>query len=69
MKNRIIYGLMVMICCIGLPLITFAQGPPDPEDTPIDGGLTVLLAAGVAYGAKKYRDHKKKQEDEGQDLK
>ena len=70
MKNRNIYRLLIMICCISLPLITFAQGPPDPEDTPIDGGLTVLLAAGVAYGAKKYRDHKKKQqEDEAQGLK
>lgn len=26
------------------------------EDAPIDGGLSVLLAAGVGYGAKKLRD-------------
>ncbi|HMK24909.1 MAG TPA: hypothetical protein VK483_02690 [Chitinophagaceae bacterium] len=69
MKNRIIYGLMIMICCIGLPLITFAQGPPDPEDVPIDGGLCVLLAAGVGYGIKKYRDSKKNQDEESQELK
>ena len=58
MKNRIIYWLMILIFCISLPLLTFAQGPPDPEDTPIDGGLAVLLAAGVCYGVKKYRENR-----------
>ena len=43
------------------------NSPPPPEDTPIDGGLTVLLAAGAAYGVKKYREHKKNgAEDEGE---
>jgi hypothetical protein len=60
---------MIMICCIGLPLLTFAQGPPDPQDTPIDGGLTILLAAGVGYGIKKYRDGKKKNMGEENELK
>lgn len=27
--------------------------PPDPQDIPIDGGLGFLLAAGVAYAAKR----------------
>ena len=27
--------------------------PPDPVDIPIDGGLGFLLAAGVAYAAKR----------------
>ena len=35
--------------------------PPPPEDTPIDGGLTLLLAAGAVYGVKKYRDGKQRQ--------
>lgn len=52
--------LMVLIA----PSIVFAQGPPDPNDIPIDGGLSLLLAAGAAYGVKKYRDHKKKGDDE-----
>lgn len=34
-------------------------GPPPPNDAPIDGGLTLLLAAGAAYGVKKYRDGRK----------
>ncbi len=69
MRTRVIYSLLIMIFCIGLPLITFAQGPPDPDDTPIDGGLTLLLAAGAAYGIKKYRDGKKKREEEEAGLK
>jgi hypothetical protein len=35
-----------------LPLSLPAQGPDDPDDTPIDGGLMLLIAAGAAYGVK-----------------
>lgn len=28
---------------------------PDTQEMPIDGGLVVLLAAGAAYGLRKYR--------------
>jgi hypothetical protein len=48
-----------LLLCFALPLVTLAQGPDDPEDTPIDGGLSLLLAAGVGYGVKKYKDVKK----------
>lgn len=36
-------------------------GPPfgDPCPVPIDGGVGFLIAAGLAYGGKKYRDQKK----------
>ena len=40
---------------IGLPLM--AQGAPPA--TPIDGGLSLLLAAGGIYGIKKIRDSRK----------
>lgn len=30
----------------------------DHEDIPLDGGVSILIAAGVAYGAKKYRDYR-----------
>jgi hypothetical protein len=41
--------------------------PPDPIDTdttniPFDGGLSLLLLAGVGYGAKKIRDQRKQKE-------
>ena len=63
MKKTDVYRMLIMLVCIAIPMITLAQGPPDPEDTPIDGGLSLLLAAGVGYGVKKYRDSKKKQEE------
>lgn len=36
--------------------------PVGDTDVPIDGGAVLLLAAGAAYGAKKLRDKKKKEE-------
>lgn len=49
----------------GLNLVQ-AQGPgsggptPDPTAVPIDGGASLLLAAGVGFGLKKLRDHRKR---------
>ena len=58
-----------MVAFICLPAAVSAQGDPgcdplcncraDGTTCPIDGGLTALLAAGVAYGIKKYKDGKK----------
>ena len=58
-KIKIIYSVIILAICLILPMIIFAQADP-PGDTPIDGGVTLLLAAGAAYGVKKYREHKKK---------
>jgi len=66
MKKRIIFLLMTAIITICFPLFTIAQGgglPAAPADVPIDGGLSLLLAAGVGYGIKKYRDGKRKGSD------
>jgi hypothetical protein len=37
--------------------------PPPPQDIPIDGGLFVLIAAGVAYGARKLFKQQKEDSD------
>jgi hypothetical protein len=63
MKKRDVYIMLILIICIAIPMLTMAQGPDDPDDGPIDGGLSILLAAGAAYGAKKYKENKRKQED------
>ena len=34
--------------------------PGEDPDAPIDGGLSILLAAGVGYGIKKANDQRKK---------
>ena len=41
--------------------------PPDdidPLNVPFDGGASILLASGLAYGAKKYRERKSKKSGE-----
>jgi hypothetical protein len=40
--------------------IATEEGPPNPSDAPVDGGISLLLAAGVAYGIRK--QHKRSQE-------
>ncbi|MDO7884908.1 PID-CTERM protein-sorting domain-containing protein [Hymenobacter cheonanensis] len=32
---------------------------PDPTQVPIDGGASLLLASGVAYGLKRLRDRRR----------
>jgi hypothetical protein len=64
-KLRITSIVMLLVFCI-LPTLVHAQ-PPDPggdPGVPIDGGLSLLLAAGVGYGVKKIRDHRRKQKEE-----
>lgn len=48
---------------ITTPIVMFAQGPgfdDDVEDTPLDGGVTLIAAAAAGYGMKKLRDKKRK---------
>ncbi|MEP0365496.1 MAG: hypothetical protein ABJN36_08445 [Cyclobacteriaceae bacterium] len=56
MKNTIIKSLAILpVLIIALPAM--AQGAPPA--TPIDGGLSLLLAAGGVYGLKKLRESKR----------
>ncbi|MBP1838722.1 PID-CTERM protein-sorting domain-containing protein [Formosa algae] len=48
--------LMVGTTCFSqsdVPPTPAVQGAPPPPGTPIDGGITILLAAGAYYGIKK----------------
>ncbi len=54
MKNIIILSTIVTLFT---PFALLAQGAPPA--TPIDGGLSILLAAGGAYGLKKLKDSRK----------
>ncbi len=46
-----------MLCILSiLPFLLWAQAPgfeQDTNDVPIDGGLSLLLAAGIGYGIKR----------------
>jgi hypothetical protein len=65
MKKAIIAALGLIIIAAAiliLPDLASAQPPPPPSkptQTPIDGGLGLLAAAGGAYAVKKLRDRKK----------
>jgi len=59
---------ILMLAFVFIPSLVHAQTDPycDPfgmdqngKPCPIDGGLSVLLAVGVGYGIKKYKDVKK----------
>ncbi len=60
----------VAVCLLGAATPALAQsgdpgsGGPNPTNTdptqvPIDGGASLLLASGVAFGLKKLRDRRK----------
>lgn len=63
MKNK--QGFLYLVCMfliMLIPLMVVAQPDPgdDPDAVPIDGGLSLLIAAGLGYGAKKVYDARKK---------
>ena len=69
-KSQLLYNAMFTLLLLCFPLINLlAQGPggfeePNPSlDVPIDGGLSLLVAAGVGYGIKKVRDDRKKNKE------
>jgi hypothetical protein len=59
--NKKLFILLYILFIMVVP--TLAQdGFGDPgDDVPIDGGLTLLAAAGIGYGAKKINQYRKKQ--------
>jgi hypothetical protein len=65
LMNRIQLLFLVFVACT-ITSSTYAQdaglppGNDDPVNAPIDGGVSLLIAAGVAYGAKKAYSHQKK---------
>ncbi len=61
-SSFIILFTVIFFCFLIVPKFVSAQfGDPDNDpDVPIDGGLSILIAAGVGYGVKKIRDERKK---------
>ncbi len=63
-KKTHIIQMLVMLIVLLTPMLLLAQpvetppGGADP-DVPIDGGLSLLVAAGVGYGAKKLKEKRK----------
>jgi hypothetical protein len=62
LSTALIIILLIASAVFILPELASAQPPPPPSkptQTPIDGGLGLLAAAGGAYAVKKLRDRKK----------
>jgi hypothetical protein len=57
--NRLI-RVIFTIALLSLTMVVSAQdGFGDPgDDVPVDGGLTLLVAAGIGYSMKKMRENK-----------
>lgn len=65
MKTILIMQITILFCYCIFPTLLLAQPPgfeQDTNDVPIDGGLSILLAAGIGYGIKR----KLKKEDEAE---
>ena len=63
MKFKSLLITLLIVCAFAcMPSLVFAGGgnPVPPTDAPLDGGLTLLIAAGIGYGAKKVYDKRKK---------
>jgi hypothetical protein len=59
MKKALAF-ILVIFCSIFITLPAMAQGfDEDVEDTPIDGGISLLIAAGIGLGAKKVHQARK----------
>ena len=67
MKRKYFLTLLITTCSfISSPVLVLADGPkpPGPRDpgtkAPFDGGLSLLVAAGISTGLKKAYDKRKK---------
>ena len=64
MQYRSIYILMITIFLSYSPTVLHAEDlasetdPPAMGDVPVDGGLSLLLAAGATYGVRRVRRKK-----------
>lgn len=54
-------GLVLVFVVLCAPAFAQATGPG--AGAPIDGGLSLLLAAGIGYGAKKIHDSRKQKKE------
>lgn len=64
-KTLLVSGWLIMVLNL-VPQFCSAQigDPGDDPDAPIDGGLSLLVAAGVGYGIKKVKDSRKKNQSQ-----
>jgi hypothetical protein len=60
-KKQLYIGITIAIFFImAMPMLAMAQidNVPGDPDVPIDGGLSLLVAAGVGYGVRKVKQRR-----------
>jgi hypothetical protein len=67
MKVQNIFLNIIIVVLIGYTN-AFAQPGPIEDEIPIDGGASLLAAAGIAYGAKKIYDFRKEKNKSDEEL-
>jgi hypothetical protein len=67
MKSLKALAFLILLLCVSYKIHSAPPPPPTstpgcwpPPCIPIDGGVSLLIAAGAAYGAKKLYDQRKK---------
>ena len=66
LKKHLVLTVGFMFCTAMVNVLMAQGGPPGGGaggGTPIDGGISLLVAGAAAYGAKKIRDRKKEKAD------
>jgi hypothetical protein len=63
MKRSLYIQITMLLLVICLPSLLHAQPnfTDDVVDAPVDGGLSLLIAAGVGFGAKRLKEKRKQQ--------
>jgi hypothetical protein len=65
METRFLKLILLIAFFLCGMMMAFCQGfGEDVDDVPLDGGVTLLIAAGVGYGAKKAHEMRKKKKEE-----
>ncbi len=68
LSTKTALSFLLVIIILASPVLASAQFDNFPDngnpDAPIDGGLSLLVAAGVGYGAKKLKEKRNKQSAE-----
>ena len=67
MKKLIMFLTVGAALAISYGASASSEPPPPPDPIPVDGGASLLLAAGAAYGAKKWHEYRKNKNAESND--
>lgn len=54
--------MLAMLMALAVPMIVYSQPPPpddDDVDTPLDGGISLVIAAGSILGVRQLRNKSK----------